>query len=57
MAFKVPVRQQAKVIQNHVNANVHDNGKGKAQHRKYKRPKLGSGQAYACSSDQAAVVT
>jgi hypothetical protein len=44
-------RQQAEVIQNHENANAYDNGKGKAQHRKCKRPKLGSSQAYDHSSD------
>jgi hypothetical protein len=45
-------RQQAEVIQNHVNPNVHNIGQGEAQHRKYKRLKLGSGQAYDRSSDQ-----
>jgi hypothetical protein len=43
-------RQQAEVIQNHENANVHNMGQGKAQHRKYKRLKLGGGQAYNRSS-------
>jgi hypothetical protein len=38
-------RQQAEVIQN-VNPNVRNIGQGKAQHRKYKRLKLGGGQAY-----------
>jgi nitrate reductase alpha subunit len=66
MAFHVPYiydyitklyRQQAEVIQNHVNANVRDIGKGEARHRKYKRLKLGGGQAYYRSSDWAAVVT
>jgi hypothetical protein len=44
-------RQQAEVIQNHENANAPDIGKGEARHRKYKRHKLGSGQAYNRSSD------
>jgi hypothetical protein len=30
-------RQQAEVIQNHDDENVRNVGKGKAQHRKYKR--------------------
>jgi hypothetical protein len=44
-------RQQAEVIQNHVNTNVRNIGQGEAQHRKYKRLKLGGGQAYDRSSD------
>jgi hypothetical protein len=44
-------RQQAEVIQNLVNPNVSNIGQGEAQHRKYKRLKLGGGQAYARSSD------
>jgi hypothetical protein len=44
-------RQQADVIQNHENANVRNIGQGKARQRKYKRLKLGSGQAYDRSSD------
>jgi hypothetical protein len=44
-------RQQAEVIQNHQNPNVRVIGQGKAQHRQYKRPKLGGGQAYDRSSD------
>jgi hypothetical protein len=39
-------RQQADVIQNHENANVCNIGQGEARHRKYKRLKLGGGQAY-----------
>jgi hypothetical protein len=35
---------------------VQDDSQGKARHRKYKRPKLGGGQAYYRSSDKAAVV-
>jgi hypothetical protein len=43
-------RQQAEVIQNHENANVHNTGQGEAQHRKHKRLKLGGGQAHDRSS-------
>jgi hypothetical protein len=39
------------VILNHENANVRNIGQGKARHRKYKRLKLGGGQAYDRSSD------
>jgi hypothetical protein len=38
-------RQQAKVIQNHENANVHDIRKGEARQRQYKRLKRGGGKA------------
>jgi hypothetical protein len=60
VAFKIPYvydfitklcRQQAKVIQNHVNPNVRNIGQGEVQHKKYKRLKLGGGQAYDRSSD------
>jgi hypothetical protein len=44
-------RQQAEVIQNHENANVCNIGQGEARHRKYKRHKLGGGQAYDRSND------
>jgi hypothetical protein len=44
-------RQQAEVIQNHDSENVRSIGQGKARHRKYKRLKLGGGQAYDRSSD------
>jgi hypothetical protein len=44
-------RQQAEVIQNHQNPNVRNIGKGEAQHRKYKRLKLGGNKAYDRSSD------
>jgi hypothetical protein len=44
-------RQQAEVIQYHENLNVRNIGQGEARHRKYKRPKLGGGQAYDRSSD------
>jgi hypothetical protein len=40
-------RQQATVILNHENVNICNIGQGEAQHRKYKRLKLGGGQAYA----------
>jgi hypothetical protein len=43
-------RQQAEVIQNHNNENVCNIGQGEANHRKYKRLKLGGGQAYDRSS-------
>jgi hypothetical protein len=39
-------RQQAKVIQNHDNEHVRSIGHGEARHRKYKRLKLGGGEAY-----------
>jgi hypothetical protein len=39
------------VIQNHQNPNVRAIGEGEAIHRKYKRLKLGNGQAYHRSSD------
>jgi hypothetical protein len=44
-------RRQAGVILNHENANVCNIGQGEARHRKYKRLKLGGGQAYDRSSD------
>jgi hypothetical protein len=44
-------RQQAEVIQNQENANVRNIGQGEARHRKFKRLKLGGGQAYDRSSD------
>jgi hypothetical protein len=43
--------KQAAVILNHNNENVRYIGEGKARHRKCKRLKLGSGQAYDRSSD------
>jgi hypothetical protein len=39
-------RKQAEIIQTHDNANVRNIGKNEAQQRKYKRLKLGGGQAY-----------
>jgi hypothetical protein len=44
-------RQQAEVVQNHENGHVCSIGQGEARHRKYKRLKLGGGQAYDRSSD------
>jgi hypothetical protein len=44
-------RQQAEVIQNHENVNVRNIGQGEARHGKYKRLKLGGGQAYDRSND------
>jgi hypothetical protein len=44
------LRQQADIIQNHENCHVRSIGQGEAKHRKYKRLKLGSGQAYDLSS-------
>jgi hypothetical protein len=44
-------RQQAEVIKNHENANVRNIGQGEARHMKYKKLKLGGGQAYDRSSD------
>jgi hypothetical protein len=43
-------RQQAEVIQNHENENVHYIGQGEVRLRKYKRLKLGGGHVYDCSS-------
>jgi hypothetical protein len=43
------------VIQNHDNENVRNIGQGEARHRKYKRLKLGGGQAYDRSSDYTVV--
>jgi hypothetical protein len=45
-------RTQAEVILNHRNPIVRVTGQGEAMHRKYKRLKLGGGQAYDRSSDQ-----
>jgi hypothetical protein len=59
IAFQIPsvydyitklCRQQAEVIQNHVNENVCNIGQGEAHHRKYKRLKLGGSQAFNRSS-------
>jgi hypothetical protein len=43
--------KHAKVMQNHENEHVRGIGQGEARNRKYKRLKLGGGQAYDRSSD------
>jgi hypothetical protein len=43
-------------MQNHENEHVNNIGQGEARHRKHKKFKIGGGQAYDRSSDQAAVV-
>jgi hypothetical protein len=59
LAFKTPYvydyitklcRRQAEIILNHENPNVRAIGQGEPRHRKYKRLKLGGGQAYDRSS-------
>jgi hypothetical protein len=59
LAFEIPYvyeyitklcRRQAEVILNHENPNVRATGQGEARHNKYKRLKLGGGQAYDRSS-------
>jgi hypothetical protein len=47
-------RQQAEVIQNRENEHVHSIGQGEVRHGKYKRLKLGGGEAYDRSRDKAA---
>jgi hypothetical protein len=44
-------RQQAEVIQNREKEHIHGIEQGEERHRKYKRLKLGGGQAYDRSSD------
>jgi len=44
-------RQQAAVTQNYDSANVRNVAQGEATCRKYKRLKLGAGQAYDLQSD------
>jgi hypothetical protein len=44
-------RQQAEVIQNHENEHVCGIGQGEPRHRKYKRLKFDSGQAYNRSGE------
>jgi hypothetical protein len=65
MAFKIPYvydfitklcRRQAEVIQNHDNENVCNIGQVEAQHRKYKRLKLGGGRGYDRSSVRTATI-
>jgi hypothetical protein len=55
VAFRIPYvydyitklyRERAKIILNHENSNVRGIGQGEAMHKKYKRLKLGGGQAY-----------
>jgi hypothetical protein len=43
-------RRQAEVILNHENPNIRATGQEEPRHRKYKRLKLGGGQAYDRSS-------
>jgi hypothetical protein len=59
VAFQIPYtydyitkscRKQAEAIQNHENENVCNIGQGEAQHRKYRRLKLGGSHLYDCSS-------
>jgi hypothetical protein len=49
-------RQQAEVIWNRETEHVCGIGQGETRHRKCKKLKLGGGQAYNFSSDEAAVV-
>jgi hypothetical protein len=44
-------RRQAEIIQHRENEHVRGIGQDEARHRKYKRLKLGDGQAYYRSSD------
>jgi hypothetical protein len=44
-------RQYAQVIHHHENIHVRNIGQSEARHRKYKRLKLGGGQAHYRSSD------
>jgi hypothetical protein len=44
-------RQQTEVIENHENEHAHGIEQGEARRRKYKRLKLGGGQAYDRLSD------
>jgi hypothetical protein len=43
-------RKEAKIVQNHGNADVRNIGQGELQHRTFKRLKLGGSQAYHRSS-------
>jgi hypothetical protein len=49
-------RRQAEVVQNHENKHARGIGQGETRHRKYKKLKLGCGQAYDRSSGSAIVV-
>jgi hypothetical protein len=44
-------REKVEAIWNHENKHVRGIGQGEARHRKYKRLKLGGGQAYGRSND------
>jgi hypothetical protein len=44
-------RAEAEVVPNYVNPNVRGIGQGEAMRKKYKRLKLGGGQAYDCSGE------
>jgi hypothetical protein len=44
-------RKHAEAIRNHENGHVRGIGQGEARHRKYKRLKLGGGQAYDLPSE------
>jgi hypothetical protein len=46
MEFLKLRRQETEVIQNGDNENVRNIGQGESNHRKYRRLKLGGGQAY-----------
>jgi len=50
-------RQPAEVIQNHEHINVRNIDQSKAQHRKYKRLKLGGGQPYNHCNVQAVTIS
>jgi hypothetical protein len=55
-AFNLPYitklcRKQEEVIENRENKHVQNIGQGEARHKKYKRLKLGGGQAYDRSND------
>jgi len=65
-SFKIPYlydyitqlcRAQASIICNHNNVTIRTTGQGKACHRKYKRLKLGGGQAYNESNVYTVVMT
>jgi hypothetical protein len=43
-------KKEEKIKQNHGNANVRNIGQDESRHRKFKRLKLGDGQAYHRSS-------
>jgi hypothetical protein len=49
--FLTLCRQQAAIIKNCDNANVHNKQQCEVTNRKYERFKFGGGQVYDCSSD------